>query len=62
MAARMFNREFPPAAPVVLKQDFGVDLLTHRDAEGWLLDRSARCDGDWGENGFADYTAALAEP
>lgn len=62
MAARMFNREFPPAAPALLKQDFGIDLLAHRDAEGWLLERSARCDGDWGKDGFADYAAALAKP
>ena len=62
MAARMFDREFPPATPALLEQDFGVDLLTHRDAEGWLLERSARCDGDWGENGYEDYAAALAKP
>ena len=60
MAARMFDREFPLAAPALLERDFGVDLLTHPDAEGWLLERSARCDGDWGEHGFEDYAAALA--
>ena len=59
MAARMLEREFPAGTPVMLEQDFGVDLLTHEDAEGWLLERAARCEGDWGEDGHSDYTAAL---
>ena len=59
MAARMFDREFPPATPAVLEQDFGVDLLAHEDAEGWLLERAARCEGDWGETGYTDFKEAL---
>jgi len=60
MAARMFGREFPPATPAALVQDFGVDLLSHQDAESWLLERAARCEGDWGESGYKDYAANLA--
>lgn len=59
MAARMFERDFPPGTPALLQQDFGVDLLAHEDAEGWLLEHAARCVGDWGEAGYADYAAAL---
>jgi hypothetical protein len=59
MAASMFDREFPPDTPAVLEEDFGVDLLTQRDAEGWLLERAARCEGDWGENGYTDFKDAL---
>jgi hypothetical protein len=59
MAASMFDREFPPNTPAVLEEDFGVDLLTQRDAEGWLLERAARCAGDWGENGYTDFKDAL---
>jgi len=59
MAARMFDREFPPGTPAVVKEDFGVDLLTHEDPEGWLLERAARCEGDWGENGYAGFKEAL---
>ena len=59
MAARMFDREFPPDTPAVVVEDFGVDLLTHEDPEGWLLERAARCEGDWGENGYADFKEAL---
>jgi len=59
MAARMFEREFPPDTSDLIKQDFGVDLMTHADAEGWLLERAARCEGDWGERGFDDFAAAL---
>jgi len=59
MAAVMFEREFPPDTPAVLEQDFGVDLLTHEDAEGWLLRRAARCEGDWGKNGYKDFKEAL---
>lgn len=59
MAARMFEREFPPGTSDSIKRDFGVDLLTHEDAEGWLLERVARCEGDWGEGGHSDYSAAL---
>jgi hypothetical protein len=59
MAARMFGSEFPPDSPAVLEQDFGVDLLSHPDAEYWLLERAARCEGDWGKDGYSDYAAAL---
>jgi hypothetical protein len=59
MAARMFDREFPPGTPAVIEADFGVDLITRRDAEGWLLERAARCEGDWGENGYTDFKDAL---
>ena len=59
MAARMFDREFPADTPAVVIEDFGVDLLTHEDPEGWLLERAARCEGDWGENGYADFKEAL---
>jgi len=59
MAARMFDREFPPGTAAVVVEDFGVDLLTHEDPEGWLLERAARCEGDWGENGYADVKKAL---
>jgi len=47
MAASMFGVDFPPATPSVVKRDFGVDLLAHPDAEGWLLERAARCQGEW---------------
>ncbi len=60
MAARMFEREFPPDTSELIKQDFGVDLMTQVDAEGWLLERAARCEGDWGEPGFEDFAAALS--
>ena len=43
----------------MLEQDFGVDLLAHENAEGWLLERAARCEGDWGENGYTDFKEAL---
>jgi len=59
MAARMFDGEFPPATPAVLVQDFGVDLLAYEDAEGWLLERAARCEGDWGETGYTNFKEAL---
>ncbi len=59
MAARMFQREFPPDTTDLIKQDFGADLMAHADAEGWLLERAARCEGDWGERGFDDFSAAL---
>jgi len=59
MAASMFERPFPADAPPLLAQDFGVDLLSHEDAEGWLLQRAARCQGDWGESGHGDFKAAL---
>jgi hypothetical protein len=61
MAASMFDREFPPGTPAVVREDFGVDLLIHEDPEGWLLERAARCEGDWGENGYADFKKALLE-
>lgn len=59
MAASMFDREFPPDTPAVIEEDFGVDLLTRPDTEGWLLERAARCEGDWGENGYTDFKDAL---
>jgi len=59
MAASMFERPFPADAAPLLVQDFGVDLINHEDAEGWLLQRAARCLGDWGESGHADFKAAL---
>ena len=55
----MFDREFPPRTPAVIEGAFGVDLITRRDAEGWLLERAARCEGDWGENGYTDFKDAL---
>jgi len=45
----------------VLEQDFGIDLISHRDAEGWLRERAARCEGDWGDSGYTTYAAALIE-
>ena len=48
---------FQPDAPPLLAEDFGVDLLSHEDAEGWLLERAARCQGDWG----AERSQTLSE-
>ena len=62
MVARMFERDFPPDTHAMLQQDFGVDLMSHPDAEGWLRERAARCEGDWGENGFQAYRDALTKP
>ena len=59
MAASMFDRQYPPGTPAVVGEDFGVDLLTHENPEGWLFERAARCEGDWGENGYADFKEAL---
>jgi hypothetical protein len=59
MAASMFNRPFPPDATPLLVEDFGVDLLSHEDAEGWLRERAARCQGDWGADGHSAFRAAL---
>jgi len=59
MTASMFKIDYPPATSVLLQQDFGVDLLSHQDAEGWLLRRAARCEGDWGDSGFENFTEAL---
>ena len=59
MAASMFSRKFPQATPTVLEQDFGIDLISHQDAEGWLRERAARCEGDWGDGGYTAYAAAL---
>jgi hypothetical protein len=47
MTARMFDLELPANVPADLQNDFGVELLTHPDAEGWLHQRAARCDGNW---------------
>ena len=62
MAARMFEKPFPQGTPAVMRQDFGVDLMTHADAEGWLLQRAARCQGDWGEQGYDALMSALQQP
>ena len=62
MAASMFDVEFPADSPDALQSDFGVDLLSHPDAEGWLLERAARCGGDWGEGGYAAFKPPLATP
>jgi hypothetical protein len=59
MAASMFDRPYPRDATPLLVQDFGVDLLSHEDAEGWLLERAARCQGDWGADGHSAFKAAL---
>ncbi len=58
MAASIFSRKFPPATPTVLEQDFGIDLISHQDTEGWLRERAARCEGDWGDSGYTTYAAA----
>jgi hypothetical protein len=62
MAASMFGKPFPAGTPPALSQDFGVDLLDHADAEGWLLKRARRCLGDWGEDGYAAFVEGLASP
>lgn len=62
MAASMFDVEFPAGSPAALQSDFGVDLLSHPDAEGWLLERAARCAGDWGEGGYAAFKTPPATP
>ena len=62
MAARMFDHPLPEGTPKVLQQDFGVDLLSHDDAAGWLLQRAARCEGDWGEQGYDAILRALSSP
>jgi hypothetical protein len=61
MAASMFDKPFPPGTPQQLIDDFGVDLISHADAEGWLLERAARCQGDWGEQGYDAIMRALSE-
>jgi len=41
---------------------YGFDesiLNVDADAEGWLLQRAARCQGDWGEDGYRDLVNAL---
>lgn len=62
MAASMFGSPYPPDTAPALIQDFGVDLITQADAEGWLLQRAARCEGDWGEDGYSDLVEALKQP
>ncbi len=62
MAASMFGREFPAGTPALLAQDFGVDLLSHPNSEEWLLERAARCQGDWGDEGYSDYLIPLTKP
>lgn len=44
----MFGTPYPPDTTPVLMQDFGVYLITHADAEGWLLQHAARCQGATG--------------
>jgi hypothetical protein len=61
MAASMFGKPYPADTAPQLAQDFGVDLMTHADAEGWLLRRAARCLGDWGEEGSHDLVKALEQ-
>ena len=62
MAASMFDKPFPPGTPPMLAQDFGIDLISHAAAEGWLLERAARCDGDWGEQGYDAMKQELLNP
>jgi hypothetical protein len=62
MAASMFDRPYPPGTSPMLVEDFGVDLISHADAEGWLLERAARCEGDWGEQGYDAMKQALQNP
>ncbi len=59
MAASMFGKPFPADTSPLLIEDFGVDLLSHEDPEGWLLERAARCQGDWGKDGYGAFKAAL---
>jgi hypothetical protein len=59
MAASMFERDYPSGTPDLIRQDFGVDLLSYPDGESWLQSRARRCAGDWGDQGFADFLAAL---
>jgi len=61
MAASMFGSPYPPGTAPLLMQDFGVDLIAHADAEGWLLQRAARCQGDWGEDGYRELVEALKQ-
>ena len=62
VAVGLYGNTMPPqnGAPL-LAQDFGVDLMVHADAEGWLLSRAARCLGDWGEQGYAELAEALKQ-
>ena len=62
MAARMFDQPFPAETPLVLQQDFGVDLLSHADAEGWLLKRAARCQGNWDRQVYDELMTVLQNP
>jgi hypothetical protein len=62
MGASMFDKPYPADTPQALQQDFGVDLLTHPDAENWLRQRARRCTGDWGEQGYGEIKAALEQP
>ena len=62
MAAIMFDRPFPDGTPPALAQDFGVDLLSHDDPDGWLRERAARCVGDWGDAGPDAMIDALTNP
>jgi hypothetical protein len=59
MPAGMFGKPFPANTSPLLIEDFGVDLLSHENAEGWLLDRAARCQGDWCEDCYGAFKAAL---
>ena len=55
----MALRSYPDGTRPELEQDFGVELLTHSDAVGWVRERAARCLGDWGPEGFDVIRRAL---
>ena len=59
MAARMFERDFPHTSSKKLENDFGVELLAHSNAEGWLTEHAARCQGDWGDDEYMRYYQSL---
>jgi hypothetical protein len=61
MSARMFGKEFPPGTSQAVKRDFGVDLLSYPQPEKWLLERAARCEGDWGNNGYEDFVKSMQD-
>jgi len=59
MAASMFGKPYPGDTMPQLTQDFGVDLMTHADPQGWLLNRAARCLGGCRDAGYHDLARAL---
>ena len=61
MAARMFGKDFPPDTPQAVTRDFGVDLLAYPRPEDWLLIKAARCEGDWGSNGYGDFVKSMID-